>query len=92
LRARKKDTASLVVDDGFSALSLFRICDSLLTLELFDGLWNVKFVDFTTLKKRKYFPLVISDKRKTRSNLTYLSTYAFSTKISLADVSGNIPE
>jgi len=41
--------------------------------KVFGGLWNVKFVDFTKLlKKEKYFPLVIFDKRKNRSNLTYL--------------------
>lgn len=42
-------------------------------LKLFSGLWNAKFVGFTKLlKKEKYFPLVIFDKRKNRSNITYL--------------------
>jgi len=49
LRARKKDTASFVVAEGFSALSLFRVMVCVRMLKLFDGLWNVKFVDFTKL-------------------------------------------
>ena len=55
-RESKKDTASFVVAEGFSALSLLRVMVCVRMLKVFGGLWNVKFVDFTKLlKKRKIF-------------------------------------
>jgi hypothetical protein len=57
---------------------------------LFDGLWNVKFVDFTKLKKKKnIFPQLFLTRGKI---VPRLLTYTVSTNIFLVDVSGNIPD